>query len=106
MKRRSGPCANHWRSIRGSPMPCDAARKSTGGSRAAARREGRSMIARLSGTLIEKAPGRAVVDVGGVGYEVTIPLSTYYELGEAGGRVELHIHTHVREETLALFGFR
>jgi holliday junction DNA helicase RuvA len=64
------------------------------------------MIARLSGTLIEKAPGRAVVDVGGVGYDVAIPLSTYYELGDPGSRVDLHIHTHVREEALALFGFR
>lgn len=64
------------------------------------------MIARLSGTLLEKEPGRAVVDVGGVGYEVAIPLSTYYDLGDPGSRVELQIHTHVREETLALFGFR
>jgi len=64
------------------------------------------MIARLAGTLVEKRPGRAVIDVGGVGYEVTIPLSTYYDLGDPGGRVELHVHTHVREESLALFGFR
>ncbi len=64
------------------------------------------MIARLAGTLLTKQPGRAVIDVGGIGYEVLIPLSTYYEIGDPGGRVELHIHTHVREDTLALFGFR
>jgi len=63
------------------------------------------MIARLSGTLVEKRPGSAVVDVGGVGYQVSVPLSTYDELGEIGSRVELHVHTHVREDTLALFGF-
>lgn len=63
------------------------------------------MIARLSGTLIEKRPGAVVIDVGGVGYEVTIPLPTFRGLGEAGTRVELHVHTHVREDTLALFGF-
>ncbi len=63
------------------------------------------MIARLSGTLVDKQPGSAVVDVGGVGYQVSIPLSTYSEIGEPGSRVELHVHTHVREDALALFGF-
>lgn len=63
------------------------------------------MIARLSGTLVDKSPGWAVVDVAGVGYQLAIPLSTYYELGDPGSRVELHVHTHVREDTLALFGF-
>ncbi len=63
------------------------------------------MIARLAGTLLDKQPGAAVVDVGGVGYQVSIPLSTYYELGEPGSRVELHVHTHVREDAIALFGF-
>ena len=64
------------------------------------------MIARLSGTLVDKQPGSAVVDVGGVGYQLSIPLSTYSEIGEPGARVELHVHTHVREDALALFGFR
>ncbi len=64
------------------------------------------MIARLCGTLLDKQPGAAVVDVGGVGYQVTIPLSTYYDLGDPGSRVELHVYTHVREDVLALFGFR
>jgi Holliday junction DNA helicase RuvA len=64
------------------------------------------VIARLCGTLVDREPGRAVIDVAGVGYEVTIPLSTYYLLGEPGSRVELLVHTHVREEALALFGFR
>jgi len=64
------------------------------------------LIARLIGTLADKRPGRVVVDVGGVGYELTVPLSTYYDLGESGSRVELHVHTHVREDALLLFGFR
>jgi Holliday junction DNA helicase RuvA len=63
------------------------------------------MIARLSGTLLEKSPGLLVLDVAGVGYEVTIPLGTFRAVGEPGGRIELHVHTHVREDTLALFGF-
>jgi Holliday junction DNA helicase RuvA len=63
------------------------------------------MIARLRGTLVDKAPSRIVVDVGGVGYDVQIPLSTFYPLGEAGSNVELRVHTHVREDSLALFGF-
>jgi Holliday junction DNA helicase RuvA len=63
------------------------------------------MIARLRGTLVDKGPSRIVVDVGGVGYDVQIPLSTFYPLGEAGSNVELRVHTHVREDALALFGF-
>lgn len=63
------------------------------------------MIACLRGTLLEKQTGSAVVDVGGVGYRVAIPVSTYTEIGVAGDEVKLHIHTHVREDTLALFGF-
>ena len=63
------------------------------------------MIAALEGRLAEKHPSRIVVDVQGVGYEVHVPLSTFYELGEPGSDVSLRIHTHVREETLALFGF-
>ncbi len=63
------------------------------------------MIARLSGKLIEKQPGQIVIDVGGVGYLVSIPLSAYYDLGEEGDDVSLHIYTHVKEDTLSLFGF-
>src|SRR2546425_11590974 len=63
------------------------------------------MIARLSGTLVDKQPGAAVVDVAGVGYQVSIPLSTYYELGDPGSRVELHVQMQVREDAIALFGF-
>lgn len=63
------------------------------------------MIARLHGKLAEKQPGRIVVDVGGVGYDVQIPLSTYYAVGDRGAEVALRIHTHVREEALSLFGF-
>ena len=63
------------------------------------------MIARLRGTLVDKTPSRIVVDVGGVGYDVQIPLSTFYPLGEPGSDVLLRVHTHVREDALALFGF-
>lgn len=63
------------------------------------------MIAHLAGTLLEKHVQRLVVDVGGVGYDVQVPLSTFYGLGEAGARVALRIHTHVREDAIQLFGF-
>jgi holliday junction DNA helicase RuvA len=63
------------------------------------------MIAQLHGRLLRKGTGDVVVDVGGVGYRVTIPLSTFYRLGEPGSEVELRIHTHVREDALQLFGF-
>ncbi|HJZ67974.1 MAG TPA: Holliday junction branch migration protein RuvA [Blastocatellia bacterium] len=63
------------------------------------------MIAQLSGKLIHKHPNTVIIDVGGVGYDVTIPLSTFYELGEPGTDVSLKIHTHVREDALQLFGF-
>lgn len=64
------------------------------------------MIAYLSGKLLEKQATSVIIDVGGVGYEVTIPLSTFYELGEEGADVSLRIYTHVREDTLQLFGFK
>jgi Holliday junction DNA helicase RuvA len=63
------------------------------------------MIALLRGVLLEKHPNQAVVDVGGVGYDVTIPVSTYAHLPDAGKEVRLRIHTHVREDALALYGF-
>jgi holliday junction DNA helicase RuvA len=63
------------------------------------------VIARLQGTLAEKAPNRLTVDVGGVGYDVLVPLSTFYGIGEIGADVVLRIHTHVREEVIALYGF-
>ena len=63
------------------------------------------MIAALTGRLLEKRPNRIVLDVHGVGYEVHVPLSTFYQMSELGDEITLQIHTHVREETLALFGF-
>jgi holliday junction DNA helicase RuvA len=63
------------------------------------------MIAHLRGTLLIKHPNVIVVDVNGVGYEVVIPVSAFSSLPEKGQPVELHIHTHVREDALALFGF-
>jgi Holliday junction DNA helicase RuvA len=64
------------------------------------------MIAHLSGTLLAKHATSVVVDVGGVGYEVTIPVTTFYDLEDAGAQVRLNIYTHVREEALQLYGFR
>jgi Holliday junction DNA helicase RuvA len=63
------------------------------------------VIAGLRGRLLRKQPQEVVVDVAGVGYRVTIPLSTFYRLGDPGCDVSLLTHTHVREDTLALFGF-
>jgi len=63
------------------------------------------MIALLSGRLVEKQATGLIVDVQGVGYQVQVPLSTYYHLPDAGGDVVLRIHTHVREDALSLFGF-
>src|SRR6266516_4669853 len=65
-----------------------------------------NMIAHLSGTLLSKQATSAIVDVAGVGYEVAIPLSTFYELGEAGEPVQLRIYTHVREDMIQLYGFK
>src|SRR5215471_19287117 len=64
------------------------------------------MIAYLTGTLLSKQATSLVVDVGGVGYEVTIPLSTFYELDDTGSPVQLRIYTHVREDALQLYGFK
>ncbi len=64
------------------------------------------MIGYLSGKLLEKEANTVIIDVNGIGYEVTIPLSTFYELGEVGEAVELRIFTYVREDTLQLFGFK
>lgn len=63
------------------------------------------MIALLCGTLIEKHPNQLVVDVHGVGYDITIPVSTFSSLPDVGANVTLRIHTHVREDALSLFGF-
>lgn len=63
------------------------------------------MIAFLSGKLLEKRPGSVIVDVNGVGYEVVIPLSTFYEIGETGTDVQIRVHTNVREDAIQLFGF-
>ena len=64
------------------------------------------MIAHLSGTLLSKQPNSVILDVAGVGYEVNIPVSTFYDLDEEGASVKLRIYTHVREDTLQLFGFK
>ena len=63
------------------------------------------MIAILHGSLAEKHPSRLILDVAGVGYDVNVPLSTFYAVGDPGTDVRLRIYTHVREDTLSLFGF-
>lgn len=63
------------------------------------------MIAFLRGRILDKQPNRIVVDVNGVGYDVSVPLSTFYGLAEIGGEIALRVHTHVREDALLLFGF-
>ena len=63
------------------------------------------MIGFLRGQILEKQPNRLIVDVHGVGYDVYVPLSTYYQIGEEGSEVALRIYTHVREEALQLYGF-
>jgi Holliday junction DNA helicase RuvA len=65
-----------------------------------------AMIAHLSGTLLSKQATSVIVDVAGVGYEVTIPVSTFYDLEDVGGNVQLRIYTHVREDALHLYGFK
>ena len=64
------------------------------------------MIAHLSGTLLSKQATSVILDVAGVGYEVTIPLSTFYDLEDLGSPVQLRIYTHVREDALQLYGFK
>lgn len=64
------------------------------------------MIAHIAGKLLHKQPNSVIVDVGGVGYELTVPLSTFYEMGEPGSDVALRAYTYVREDALQLFGFR
>ena len=63
------------------------------------------MIAFLRGRVLDKQPNRLIVDVQGVGYELHVPLSTFYEVGDAGADVTLRVHTHVREDALQLYGF-
>lgn len=64
------------------------------------------MIAHLRGRLLSKTPNRVIIEAGGVGYDVLIPVSTFYELGDLDAEVSLHIYTYVREEAFSLYGFR
>jgi Holliday junction DNA helicase RuvA len=64
------------------------------------------MIAHLSGTLLAKQATSVILDVGGVGYEVTIPVTTFYDMEEPGSQIQLRVYTHVREDALQLFGFK
>jgi Holliday junction DNA helicase RuvA len=69
------------------------------------RREGREVIGRLAGRVARKAPNAVLIDVGGVGYQVLIPLSTFYALPAEGESAALEISTQVREDSIQLFGF-
>lgn len=64
------------------------------------------MIAHIRGSIFSKSPSAVILDCGGVGYELAISVATYTELGEVGAQASLHVHTHVREDALLLFGFR
>lgn len=64
------------------------------------------MIAHIRGQIFSKSPNSVVVECAGVGYELAISVATYTELGEAGAPAALHVHTHVREDALLLFGFK
>jgi len=64
------------------------------------------VIAQISGTLAHKVPGEIVIDVGGVGYQIFIPLNVFYRLPDIGAPISLYIHTHLREDALQLFGFQ
>jgi holliday junction DNA helicase RuvA len=63
------------------------------------------MIAHLKGTIFEKHPNQVILDAGGVGYDLQIPVSTYTALPDSGSSVSLRVHTHVREDAIQLFGF-
>src|SRR5438045_4109908 len=63
------------------------------------------MIAHLRGKLLSKHPNQAIVESSGVGYDVTITVPTFSELSQVGSEIALHIHTHVREDAIALYGF-
>ncbi len=103
----------NMRGVRGAtPRPTKrrAVRPAAGARSAQPRRAGvgpraNDMIAHLRGRLLEKQPNRLIVDVNGVGYDVHVPLSTFYEMAEPGADVTLRIHTHVREDALLLYGF-
>ena len=64
------------------------------------------MIAHLRGQIFSKSPNAVILECGGVGYELAISVATYTELGEPGAQASLHVHTHVREDALLLFGFK
>lgn len=63
------------------------------------------MIGFIRGRIVSKEPGQVIVETGGIGYQVLIPLSTYYQLGGGGDEVQLHVHTLVRDDAIELFGF-
>ena len=92
------------------PRPSEKSREPKVGSQQSrgspgGRYNGLTMIAHLRGKLLAKHPNQAIVETAGVGYDVTISVPTFSELPALGGDVALHIHTHVREDAIALYGF-
>lgn len=63
------------------------------------------MIAYISGKVLEKNTSSIIVEVGGIGYEIIVPLTTFYEIGEVGSSISLRVYTHVREDAMQLYGF-
>ncbi|NLC35187.1 MAG: Holliday junction branch migration protein RuvA, partial [Alcaligenaceae bacterium] len=63
------------------------------------------MIGRIHGTLLEKTPPTVCIDVGGIGYEIDVPMSTLYKLPDTGAQVTLHTHLQVRDDAHVLYGF-
>src|SRR5205809_1698980 len=98
LRLRSATCTARPGSSPNAPRPTRHARLCGRGETSV--RDGR-MIALLRGSLIEKHPSRLIVDVGGVGYDVLVPLSTFYVVGDVGAGVTLRVHTHVREDVIA-----
>src|SRR5881396_3303044 len=84
---------------------CSVLRRIAASSRFPVRLKWLNMIAHLRGTLLAKHPNQAVVETGGIGYDVTISVPTFSDLPGLGSNVALHIHTHVREDVIALYGF-
>jgi holliday junction DNA helicase RuvA len=91
---------------RGAPTPVALSGSGDGWEVPFLKKSKTTVIAQISGTLAHKLPGEVIVDVGGVGYQIFIPLNVFYRLPEVGGTVSLYIHTHLREDALQLFGFR
>src|SRR5215213_3812009 len=105
-RRRAGDCnLPHQLAGAGARGGCLADSADEGARQLASVPAGPVVIAFLRGRILDKQPNRIVVDVNGVGYDLSVPLSTFYGLGDVGGEIALRVHTHVREDALSLYGF-